>query len=144
MLDAGAGGCLPRHHVVLARLHTTHADDVGSMCHIHEHGDVQWRRRFMDVDDDTDDGRLWVGYQRFHDTVPIDHPTARDRDHGHHGAFVTIRAGARRICVARAYSDARAPLRCTRGAELHRLTRDRHPRFHGVGVAIQNTVTTLV
>jgi len=40
--------------------------------HIYEHGDVQWGRRFVDIVDNTDDGRLRVDYQRFHDTVPID------------------------------------------------------------------------
>jgi inward rectifier potassium channel len=43
--------------------------------HIYEHGDVQWGRRFVDIVDNTEDGRLRVDYQRFHDTVPVDDPS---------------------------------------------------------------------
>jgi inward rectifier potassium channel len=43
--------------------------------HIYEHGDVQWGYRFVDIVDNTDDGRIRVDYQRFHDTVPIDEPS---------------------------------------------------------------------
>lgn len=40
--------------------------------HIYDHSDVRWNHRFADIVDMTDDGRLRVDYQRFHDTAPID------------------------------------------------------------------------
>ncbi len=42
--------------------------------HIYEHDDVKWGHRFVDIVDNTEDGRLRVDYQRFHDTVPVDPP----------------------------------------------------------------------
>jgi inward rectifier potassium channel len=40
--------------------------------HIYDHQDVVWGRRFVDIVDNTEDGRLRVDYQRFHETVPTD------------------------------------------------------------------------
>lgn len=40
--------------------------------HIYDFHDVKWGHRFVDIVDNTDDGRLRIDYQRFHDTVPID------------------------------------------------------------------------
>lgn len=42
--------------------------------HIYDHQDVKWGHRFTDIVDNTDDGRLRVDYQRFHDIEPIDAP----------------------------------------------------------------------
>lgn len=39
--------------------------------HIYDHQDVRWGERFVDIVDNTEDGRLRVDYQRFHDTVPV-------------------------------------------------------------------------
>ena len=39
--------------------------------HIYDHQDVKWWHRFVDIVDNTADGRLRIDYQRFHDTVPI-------------------------------------------------------------------------
>ncbi len=40
--------------------------------YIYEHGDVRWWRRFVDIVDNTEDGRLRIDYQRFHDTDPLE------------------------------------------------------------------------
>lgn len=40
--------------------------------HIYDFHDVKWGHRFVDIVDNTEDGRLRIDYQRFHDTVPID------------------------------------------------------------------------
>jgi inward rectifier potassium channel len=42
--------------------------------HIYDHQDIKWGHRFADIVDNTDDGRLRIDYQRFHDTAPIDPP----------------------------------------------------------------------
>jgi len=39
--------------------------------HIYDFHDVKWGHRFVDIVDNTEDGRLRVDYQRFHDTVPV-------------------------------------------------------------------------
>jgi inward rectifier potassium channel len=40
--------------------------------HIYLASDIRWGHRFVDIVDNTDDGRLRIDYQRFHDTVPIE------------------------------------------------------------------------
>lgn len=40
--------------------------------HIYDHSDIRWEHRFVDIVDFTDEGRLRVDYQRFHDVVPIE------------------------------------------------------------------------
>jgi inward rectifier potassium channel len=39
--------------------------------HIYLHTDIRWGHRFVDIVDNTDDGRLRIDYRRFHDTVAI-------------------------------------------------------------------------
>ena len=42
--------------------------------HIYDHADLRWGHRFVDIVDNTEDGRLRIDYQRFHDTEPTDLP----------------------------------------------------------------------
>lgn len=43
---------------------------------IYEHDEIRWNRRFVDIVDFTDDGRLRIDYQRFHDTEPLPEPSS--------------------------------------------------------------------
>lgn len=42
---------------------------------IYDHQDLRWGERFVDIVDNTEDGRLRVDYQRFHDTMPVGEPS---------------------------------------------------------------------
>lgn len=42
--------------------------------HVYEASDVVWGRRFVDIVDNTEDGRLRIDYVRFHETIPSRHP----------------------------------------------------------------------